>query len=64
MKRCWQDIVLTAWTLVAGGLFVVFVVSGLNWSELELAGRCVYLIMVAAGTVALVLRALEGRKRL
>jgi len=64
VKRSPQDIVLAAWTLIAGGLFVLPVVFGLNRAELERAGRYVYLIVMAVGTMALALGALEGRRRL
>lgn len=64
MKWPWQDIVVAAWTLIAGGAFVSYVVSSTALQELELMGRYVYLIVMAGGTIALALGILEGRRQL
>ena len=57
------DTVLAVWVLLAGGAFVLPLVLGVQWSELELVGRYVYLVVVAGGALGLALGALEVRRQ-
>ena len=63
MRLCWKDTVLAVWVLIAGGAFVLPLVLGVQWSELELVGRYVYLVVVAGGALGLALGALEVRRQ-
>jgi hypothetical protein len=63
VKLCWRDIILAVWSLIAGGAFALPLILGLDWPELELVGRYVYLVVVAGGALALALGALDVRRQ-
>lgn len=63
MEAMRLDTILAVWALVAGGAFVLPLVLGVQWSELELVGRYVYLVVVAGGALGLALGALEVRRQ-
>ena len=57
------DTILAVWALIAGSAFVLPLVLGVQWSELELVGRYAYLVVVAGGALGLALGALEVRRQ-
>jgi hypothetical protein len=63
VRLSWIDVILAVWALLAGGAFALPLVLGVQWPELEMAGRYVYLVVVAGGALVTVMGALAVRRQ-
>lgn len=60
----WLDWAIAIWAIAACGGFVLALLPGLGQTpELELVGRCVYLVVIVAGIAGLALRAIGKVRR-
>ncbi len=63
-KPTWLDRGVAVWAVAACGAFIAAVLPGAGQSaELELVGRCVYLVVIAAAVVGVALRAIGKMRR-
>lgn len=63
MRSTWLDVAVGFWVLLAGAAFIVPLLLGGEQPELELVGRCVYLVVIGAGVVGLAFRAIGKVRR-